>query len=737
MNTETIKVNVLGFLRKHFIGWKTMLLQAALFSGFFAFCELFFHINECFEVTGRIAYPLLFSIPLGIFCTAFVSFFPRKVNCIISTVIASVSSIWFLTQIIYSSVFQDYMDFAKVTMAGDVAAGFGNEMIEAIIIGIPRIIAFILITLVFSLVLFIYIRPEKKSPVFATTGIIVCLLVHLLCKGTLAFGGTGHYSPSNMYDQYPRVLENNIQNFGVITALRLELCDIVFGNEESGDELFETLPPNIDDLLGPGTDTDTDTDTDTNTGTDTDSETGPDIPLVPVKEKNELDIDFDALLAQSGNKTINQIHQYVAAQSPSNTNKYTGMFEGYNLITICAESFSHHMISKDLTPTLYKMYSEGFVFTNFYSSFKSVTTNGEYAFCTGLIPNTVGSTDTLKKDSTFDLSVGKYLPYTMGNVFKDMGASTFAYHGNVSTMYGRGDSHPNMGYDLCRFMDGSVVNGTFTKDNPLTFSNGKLKPTSDSELAQQTVGDYLVKDEFGNVKQFHAYYMTYSGHHPYHDIHSSAKKNPMVYEHRELVDDLPYSEVVKSYIACNLEVEAMVTILLEELEKAGCLENTVIAISNDHFPYGLSTSSFNQLAGEKMDTTFEMYKNAFLLYSAGMKERVVVDTPCCTFDIIPTLLNLFGVDYDSRLLAGTDILDDKSFHIAMLSTQNFITDKIKYNTSKQKITYLVDKSEVSDAYVDACVAYVKNKFQMSLQIISNDYYRVIYDHLDAQQAAVN
>lgn len=243
-----------------------------------------------------------------------------------------------------------------------------------------------------------------------------------------------------------------------------------------------------------------------------------------------------------------------------------------------------------------------------------------------------------------------------------------------------------------------------------------------------------MKDEKGNVKQFHAYYMTYSGHHPYYDIKDTEHtKSPMSYENREKVDGLSYSEVVKSYLAANLEVENMLTAILNALEEAGCLENTVIVLTNDHYPYGLLTNQFNELAGKKVDTTFGIYQNSFICYNAGMKNPVVVDTPCCTVDILPTLLNLFGVDYDSRLLAGTDILDENSFHIAMLYNQSFITDKIKYDTKKGKTTYIVDKEEVSEAYIDACISYVKNKFEISLQVVNNDYYKVIYDFIESQK----
>jgi phosphoglycerol transferase MdoB-like AlkP superfamily enzyme len=103
-------------------------------------------------------------------------------------------------------------------------------------------------------------------------------------------------------------------------------------------------------------------------------------------------------------------------------------------------------------------------------------------------------------------------------------------------------------------------------------------------------------------------------------------------------------------------------------------------------------------------------------------------------DIIPTLLNLFGYDYDSRLLAGTDVLDPNSFHVAMLYNKSFVTDQIKFNASTNKVTYLVDKDTVSDAYVKACTSYVLNKFEMSLQVIQNDYFRVFYDYFEAQKA---
>ncbi len=727
---DIVKEQKRSFFKVHFTGWQNILVEGLLFSAFFIIMELFFHITEEMVVDARIIYPILFSFPVGFFFTAIVSLMPYKANCIVSTVIAALTGIWLGTQMCYAGVFQTYMPLREITMAGDVANGFGDEIKAAVIDSLPKIIAIILVVIVFSLTLFIYLRPKRKSPVLCLASLVLCLILHLGCRGALLLGGEGAYAPKNMYTQVPRVLDNNVENFGVITSLRLEFCDLFAGNDGEAAPSVDTEKIDLDNLgttvpipVPPSVTTDGSGDE-------------PEIPPTPVKIKNVIDIDYESIIANEKNKSLLSIHNYVNSQNGSYVNQYTGMFKGYNLIMICAESFTSHLIDPELTPTLYKMSTNGFVFNNFYGMMKSITTNGEYAFCTGLIPTSQGNVDDLKKNSTFLLSSDKYMPYCMGNVFNSFGASTFAYHSNTGRYYNRKLTHPNMGYEVCRFMEGAYVNGVLDESRKLVFSTGRSVPNSDFECAEQTLDDYLsIKNEDGTVKQFTAYYMTYSGHHPYYALGDTEHiNNPMAKYNRDKVDNLPYSEKLKTYIACNLQVELMVTEMIERLTEAGCLENTVIVLTSDHYPYGLLDNDYRALAGKYVDPTFGIFKNSFICYNAGMETPVEVNTPCCTVDIVPTLLNLFGYDYDSRLLSGTDILDPNSFHIAMLYNQNFITDKVMYDTKKGKVTYLVDKSEVPDGYVESCITRVKNKFTMGVQMVKNDYFKVFYDNLEAQNA---
>ncbi len=716
----------------------------------FIVLELFFHISEGMEITGRIVYPVLFSLPVGIFLSSLYRMLPRWANLLCSSVTMLFGTVWTAVQICYASVFRSYMDFSKISMGGDVAAHFGGELQDAILNNLPKIGILLFVWIVACLLLVRFCEGEREKIQVSLAGVMVAGLLHLLCIGTLMLGGSGAYSPWAMYRQYPRVLDNNIDNFGVLTSLRLEWKDLLLGTDAAVSPVFreedmsallqedrqeegkkeEESPSHAGEESVGETASEKETIPLETEPFQTEPETQPE----PVARPQQLEIDFDRLIARESDEELRSLHQYIQGTSGSSTNEYTGMFEGYNLIMICAESFSSYMIDEELTPTLYEMSTNGFVFENFYGTFKSVTTNGEYAFCTGLMPNTSGTKTEQKENSTFMLSADKYLPYCMGNVFRSLGARTYFYHSNVRTFYDRMHTHPNMGYDVCRFLDGSYVDGEFRKSEALTYSTGTRRPNSDEETILQTMEEYLNdRDENGKVKQFHAYYMTYSGHHPYYDMSDSEHiKSPMVYENREIVDPLTCSPGVKAYLAANLEVENMLRELMRGLEEAGCLENTVIVLTSDHYPYGLSTGQFAELAaftGKEVEKDFGMYRNSFLCYNAGMAEPIVVEEPCCTVDIIPTLLNLFGVSYDSRLLAGTDVLDPQAFHVAMLYNQSFVTDRIKYNTTKGEITYLVEEEQVSPEYVDACIRYVQNKFDVSLEIVSKDYYRILQEYL--------
>jgi phosphoglycerol transferase MdoB-like AlkP superfamily enzyme len=370
------------------------------------------------------------------------------------------------------------------------------------------------------------------------------------------------------------------------------------------------------------------------------------------------------------------------------------MFEGKNLVLITAEGWSPYAVSEELTPTLYKMLHEGFVFERYYNPiWGASTTDGEYAACIGLVPKAgVWS---------FQESSSNYLPLCMGRQFSSLGYTTVAYHDHYFDYYRRDLSHPNMGYTYKGLGSGLNVTETW--------------PESDLEMMKLSIDEYI------GETPFLAYYMTVSGH-----LNYTFFGNAMSTLHRDVVEDLDLSDNAKAYLACNYELELALTELLNRLEEAGIADDTVICIAPDHYPYGLSTEEQNELAGHEVDETFELYESCLVLYSPSMEEPVVVTKPCSSLDIVPTLSNLFGLTYDSRLLVGQDVLSTAS-PLVLFNSRNWITDLGSYDVASRTFTPADGVTDIPDDYVAAINRKVNGKFTVSAQILETDYYRVLWE----------
>jgi len=407
---------------------------------------------------------------------------------------------------------------------------------------------------------------------------------------------------------------------------------------------------------------------------------------------NIMDIDFTALAENESRSSVRALHEYFAHSAPSQKNEFTGMFEGYNLVMFVAEAFSPFAVREDLTPTLYKMVHEGFYFSDFYTpSWRVSTSDGEYVACTGLLPKSgVWS---------FYRSRENHLPFVMGNALRNIGYTTFAYHNHTGTYYRRHLSHPNMGYEFK-----AIGSGLELPTN--------VWPNSDFEMIEATIDDYI------NSQPFHAYYMTVSGHFEYNFY-----GNAMSRRNREYVEHLNYSETNKAYIACHIELDKALEYLTKRLNEAGIAENTFIVLSTDHYPYGLdSTNGISEFLGHQVDPDFEIYKNNLIIYAQGMTP-VTVDKPSSSLDIIPTVLNLMGFEYDSRLLMGRDILSN-SDPLVIFVDRSFITGNGRRIRNGNFIPN--PGVTVNDDYSELMRAIVEAKFSVSTSILDLDYYRIIF-----------
>ena len=165
--------------------------------------------------------------------------------------------------------------------------------------------------------------------------------------------------------------------------------------------------------------------------------------------------------------------------------------------------------------------------------------------------------------------------------------------------------------------------------------------------------------------------------------------------------------------------------LMDRLEEAGVADKTAIVLAGDHFPYGLTDAQYSELVGYEIDD-FSKYKSTLIFWVGGLEENIVVDEYCCNIDILPTILNLWGFEYDSRMLAGTDVFSDGD-HMAILIDKSVLTDKVWFNTDTAEATYLVDQDELPEGYVEDLIQKVQTKFTISSEILNTAYYNFVFD----------
>ena len=647
--------------------WKSWGSSLLLFCCTSVYVELCLHLCVYRSLDKRIVYPILFALLGGVVFSLLTSYLPRILRQIVGAVLVAAQVLFAEVQLVYHGIFGNFMPISQVSMGENVIVNFSSQ----ILYGIGKNLAAILLLLVPLAAMILGLALRKvlrvrlgRKQALATLGVLLTLL--LVTSGIMYAGRNKPFSVYKIFTNVNTSTDSSFKNVGMLATTAQELRYMLFGNGGS----FTITPSSL--------------------GTATRQ-------LYSSNSYNVIEsIDFPKLAESTDDAMCKTTDEYLAQVVPTRKNSYTGLLQDYNLITICAESFCPWFISEELTPTLYKLSHTGIIFDNYYGTFQSVTTNGEYTMCMGLYPDMSRT----KTDSSFNVAGTNYLPFCLGNALKDKGYQTWGYHDYIGDFYNRNITHANMGYTF-KAADSGL-------DMKIDW------PSSDLEMMEASVDDYLSSKE-----PFHAYYMTFSGHYQYNWDNAMSDKN------RDAVRDLPYSEPVKAYIACNLELENALTYLMQRLEQAGVANKTCIVLTNDHYPYGLTEEEYNELAGQTLDTTFEKYRNSFICYVPGLSENIVVDEYCSTADILPTLLNLFGVDYDSRLLAGTDVLSN-GIHMAILSDKSFLTKAFRYDAGTETVIPADESITVSDEQLEAYRLYVDNKFQMSSNIVNSDYYAHVF-----------
>ena len=641
-----------------------MIKVAILYPLFYIYWEILLKFLLRIPFNVNLLTILLGGIALGSLVAWVHSLLPEKVHRVLYYLNLFVLSFYFGMQLCLDTLFGFYFEWGLIAAAEQVFSS-SKEMIKLILsqsFGILLILLPLLLSIVFHKHIS-FVRGKKRR-----------IRLGFVMASILLYGGSLYLSSriSNAFDLSIRHhnMQMSVENYGAVPSLLIDGVKRTVGVEdeieviEEEGSILEFLPE-----------------------------------VKHMYEPHALDVDFESLMATEEDETILQLHEFFSHERPTLSNQYTGMFEGKNLIFILAESFNEIAVEKTRTPTLYKLIHEGFYFTDFYTPTINSTIGGELQELTSLY-NGNSMLQSFKRGEN-------YYPFAIGKLFNDAGYSTFAYHNGVYNFQSRDQYLKAAGfhnYKACRNGLEEMINC------------GKW-PQSDIEMIEATVPEYI------NEEHFMTYYVTISGHGSY-DFDPSENGMSAKYEDYLRSLNLGVSDGALAYLGGEIELDRALELLLQKLEENGKLEDTVIALVGDHYPYYLTDEQVNELSTYEKDGVIEINHSNFILYNAGMTPTTITKVGS-QIDVMPTIYNLFDLPYDSRFLIGKDILSNAE-GLAIFQNHSWVSDYGRYYARSNKF---VPKEGVTvdDAYVERMNAIVNNRAVISSLLINNDYYRYVFE----------
>lgn len=682
------------------------------------YLEFFFHIYMR-EGLKYLPIWLFFSISMGFFLSLFAMSFSFRVNRIITYVLTIICSLVYCIEMMTKKILAQYYQLFSIakTAAGNKLTDYMSAIISGILNNIFGLIL-MLLPIIFIFVIGRNFYNFKKKWI-GLSGVVfgAFLVTHLLGLLMVHMPWKGDYTPKKMYATDTNV-DDQVKQLGVSTMLRLDLKHSIFGVKKQLDDDFDTPIYNANESSPAG---ESSASGENGEAANTVVETLPNgEPVNTDTSPNVMNVDLETLAANAPNEDMEWLCKYFNSVTPSNKNKYTGMFEGYNVIFLSVEGLTGYGISEELTPTLYKMANEGFVFNNFYTALHYTSTSGgECQNLLGLYPKNGGQ---IIMQEGGDMGTNWY--FSLAQQLNRAGYSSVGFHAN-GNMYNRTKSHNNLGYKW--------IQGDEGLDLELNSNGNKIWPQSDLYCMEQTVDRYI-----GSDQPFNVYYMTISGHMTY-----EFESNAIATKNKDLVSSTGYTDVTQGYLGTVIELDKAMEYLLQRLEQAGIADKTLIVMAPDHIPY-FDIATIEELAGksfssgdsraladsldESMVSDYDLYKNTLIMWSASMKEPVQVDKICCQVDILPTISNLLGLEYDSRMLSGMDILSDAQPLVAF-NSGSWLTDQGYYDRYTQTFTpsanCTLDASQQED-YVVSMKKVANNRRTISDIVLNNDAYNYIF-----------
>lgn len=631
---------------------------------FLLFIEIIFHI-ACFK--GITISGLLFNLFITIIFSAIFTILSsltknEKINTNIMRIICLIIAIVYSAEFIYYSIYESFFSFNGIQYVEAIKDGF-----DKIILTILQNIIFIGLILAPTIILIIKM-PQVKRITKIDLGIMTVFSIVCISYTFVTVEFINKNSSNSLYKlvHTKNLPIQNVKKMGLLASTSLSVERKIFG--------FNPKIIEEEDIL-------------TNKKTALSSS-------ISSKYNIDENIDFDTLIKNESNETIKYLHNYFNNQQPTEQNEYTGIFKDKNVIFILAESLDEIAINKDITPTLYKLKNEGIVFNNYFSpKYPASTADGQYMLEWATLP-IIGEYYSLI-DMVYNTN-----PYLLPRQLKQRGYKTYVFHNYTGYFNKRNSYFATLDFDGHRYC-GEGFN--------LRCENFH---GSDMEMIDQSVDDYI------NQQKFYTYYITLSGHGSYDSSNFIATK------HLDKVSNLPYSSPIKYYLAANVDFDLAMNTLLTKLEQVNKLDDTVIIISSDHTPYYLSNEDMNSVSNIERNNKFDRNRGSLIIYNSEYKSNKKINKYAMNIDVLPTVLNMLGIKYDSRLMIGKDIMAANNEGVVILPDRSWVTEKGSFDVNTS--TFNNYTKRLDDKYITKMTNEVNEKYDISVSMQYNDYYKYIF-----------
>ena len=399
---------------------------------------------------------------------------------------------------------------------------------------------------------------------------------------------------------------------------------------------------------------------------------------------NEANIDY---------KTLNN---YFMSRNITDKNEYTGMFEGKNLIVIMMESVNNILLDENIYPNFAKLYKNGWYWENAYSPRNSCSTGNNEM--TGMV-----SLYSIYRTCTANVYMNNKYEESIFGLFNNKGYTTTSYHDYTEKYYYRSTIHKNMG--------SSKYYGV--SDLGISYNNEYKEWPSDVLLMDKS------SEIFTQNSPFMAWITTVSPHQPYY---ADSELSKIYYDS---FANTGYPSNVKRYMSKLKVLDDSLGELLKILEEKGILDDTVIVLYADHYPYGLTNSDISKVLGDGINKYNEVDRTPFVIYNSKMTPKTYSEYTSYV-NVLPTVANLFNLDYDPRLYMGTDLLSSSYQNRVVFADGSWQTPVGFYYASTGRMSYFNDDRYTNDEIVNINTD-VDNMIKYSNLAIKTNYFEHLFN----------